>query len=85
VIQATPPRAVNAEWRLPVAGRPQAVAACCSSLGPFNKSLQRARNTQFEFVLTGFARLDKNAVSQHADAHLASQDKQIRFRLGLAK
>jgi hypothetical protein len=57
---------VNAKWRLPVAGAHQKESLTCSSLGPLDRKLQRGRNTQFEFVLSGLCHLDKIAVWQHA-------------------
>jgi hypothetical protein len=41
-------------------------------LGPFRAKVQRASNTQFEFVLSHRLRLDKNTFSQQAGNHLAS-------------
>jgi hypothetical protein len=55
----------------------------CSSLGPFGAEVQRACNTQFEFVLRGLRHLDKIAIWQHAGDGLASL-KTVRFdRFGL--
>jgi hypothetical protein len=68
--------------RLPVAATHQAVAADCSSLGPCGERLQHARNTQFEFVLTGFAALDKGPVSQHAGVHCITKTNRFGFDWG---
>jgi hypothetical protein len=55
----------------------------CSSLGPFGAEVQRACNTQFEFVLRGLRHLDKITIWQHAGDGLASL-KTVRFdRFGL--
>jgi hypothetical protein len=41
-------------------------ALTCSTLGPLAAKVQPASNTQFEFVLSGPAHLDKIAIWQHA-------------------
>jgi hypothetical protein len=65
-----------------VAATHQAVAAACSSLGPWSEQLQRARNTQFEFVLMGFAWLDKTPVWQHADVDCITKTNRFGFDWG---
>jgi hypothetical protein len=48
----------------------------------FHAPLQRARNTQFEFVLSGFARLDKNPQPQHAHDILHHKTNRFGFDWG---
>jgi len=74
---------VNGKSRLPVAATPRRDLLTVPAWHLLPPTVQRRRNTGFEFGLTELAPLDKNAVQQHAVTVCIAQEIQIRFGLGL--